>query len=80
MMTPIHTDLMKYSTPTAPTEHERQALRARRQARRAAFSTFIETVFSHAPQPKGSGVAAFDYAGNRTVCRSFEGGDVPPWQ
>ena len=44
MMTPIHTDLMKYSTPTAPTEHERQALRARRQARRAAFSTFIERV------------------------------------
>ncbi len=50
MMTPIHTDLMKYSTPTAPTEHERQALRARRQARRAAFSTFIEKVFSHAPR------------------------------
>ncbi len=47
MMTPIHTDLMKYSTPTAPTEHERQALRARRQARRAAFSAFIEKVLLH---------------------------------
>ena len=47
MMTPIHTDLMKYSTPTAPTEHERQALRARRQARRAAFSGFIKKVLLH---------------------------------
>lgn len=47
MMTPMHTDLMKYSTPTAPTEHERQALRVRRQARRAAFSGFIKKVLSH---------------------------------
>lgn len=44
MMTPIHTDLMKYSTPAAPTEHERQAFRSRRHARRVAFSTFSEKV------------------------------------
>ncbi len=50
MMTPMHTDLIKYSTPAAPTEHERQALRARRQTRRAAFLAFIETVFSHTPR------------------------------
>lgn len=47
MMTPMHTDLMKYSAPTAPNEQERQALRACRQARRAAFSTFIEKVSLH---------------------------------
>ena len=47
MMTPMHTDFIKYSTPTAPTEHERQALRVRRQARRAAFSGFIKKVLSH---------------------------------
>ncbi|WP_339985424.1 hypothetical protein [Gymnodinialimonas ulvae] len=46
-MTPMHTDLMKYSTPTAPTEHQRQALYARRRARRAAFSAFIKKVFLH---------------------------------
>lgn len=44
MMTPMHTDLIKYSTPTAPTEHERQALCARRQVRRAAVSAFIKKV------------------------------------
>ena len=42
MMTPMHTDLMKYSAPSTPTQHERQALCARRQARRAAFSAFIK--------------------------------------
>jgi hypothetical protein len=47
MMTPFHTDLMKYSTPAAPTAHERQALRALRLARRAAFSAFIEKVLLH---------------------------------
>jgi hypothetical protein len=50
MMTPFHTDLMKYSTPAAPTAHERQALRASRQARSAAFSTFIEKVFFRIPR------------------------------
>ncbi len=50
MMTPMHTDLLKYSSPAAPTWHERQALRAYRQARRAAFLAFIEEVFSHAPR------------------------------
>jgi hypothetical protein len=44
MMTAIHTDLMKYSTPAAPTAHERQALRVRRGARRAVFSAFIKKV------------------------------------
>ena len=38
MITPLHTDLMKYSAPAAPTAQERQALRIRRQARRAALS------------------------------------------
>lgn len=47
MLTPMHTNLMKYSTPSAPTEHERRALRARRQARRAAFSTLIKKVLLH---------------------------------
>ena len=47
MMTPMHTDLMKYSAPSAPTEHERQALRARRQARRAAFSAFNKKLLLH---------------------------------
>ncbi|AXI54085.1 hypothetical protein SuNHUV7_05340 (plasmid) [Pseudoseohaeicola sp. NH-UV-7] len=46
MMTPMQTDLIKYSTPAAPTSHERQALRARRQARRATFLAFIEKVFT----------------------------------
>jgi hypothetical protein len=41
-MTPFHTDLMKHSTPAAPTEHERQARRVRRQIRRAAVSALIE--------------------------------------
>ena len=50
MMTPMHTELMKYSTPATPTSHERRALRARRQARRAAFLAFVEKVFSHAPR------------------------------
>lgn len=50
MMTPLHTDLMKYSAPAAPTAHEREALRARRQTRRAAFLAFIERVFSHTPR------------------------------
>ena len=49
MMTPMHTDLIKYSTPAAPTAHERQAVRALRQTRRAAFLAFIERVFSHTP-------------------------------
>ena len=47
-MTPMHTDLINCSTPAALTSHERQALRARRQARRAAFIAFIEKVFSPA--------------------------------
>ncbi len=50
MMTPMHTDLMTHSTPAAPTAHEREALRARRQARRAAFRAFVAKVFSHAPR------------------------------
>ena len=50
MMTPFHTDLMKYSTPAALTAHERQALRARRQTRRAAFSAFIKKVLLHSPR------------------------------
>ena len=50
MMTPMHTDLMKYSTPAAPTSYERRALRARRQARRTSFAAFIKEVFSHAPR------------------------------
>jgi hypothetical protein len=37
-------------TPAAPTAHERQALRASRQARRVAFSTFIEKVFFRIPR------------------------------
>jgi hypothetical protein len=47
-MTAIHIDLMKYSTPTAPTAHERQVLRIRRQARRAMFSALINKVVLHA--------------------------------
>lgn len=50
MMTPFHTDLMKYSTPAVPTEHERQALRVRRKVRRAVFSAFIKKVLFHAPR------------------------------
>ncbi|MCU4653260.1 hypothetical protein N8I71_10475 [Roseibacterium sp. SDUM158016] len=50
MMTPFHTDLMKYSTPAAPTAHERQALHVRRQVRRAVFSAFIKKVLLHAPR------------------------------
>jgi hypothetical protein len=49
-MTPFHTDIMKYSTPVAPTAQERQALRVRRQVRRAAFSALIKKVLSHAPR------------------------------
>ena len=37
MMTPMNTDLMKHSTRTAPSEHERAALQAMRRARRARF-------------------------------------------
>ncbi len=47
MMTPFHTDLMKYSTPVASTTHERHAMRIRRQVRRVVFSAFIKRVFSH---------------------------------
>jgi hypothetical protein len=47
MMTPLHTDLMKYSAPAAPTAHEREALHALRQTRRAAFLALMERVFSH---------------------------------
>jgi len=50
MMTAIDTDLMKHSTPAVPTEHERQALRVRRQARRAVFYAFIKKVLLHAPR------------------------------
>ena len=50
MMTPFHTDLVKYSAPAAPTAHERKALRARRQTRRAAFLAFIERAFSNTPR------------------------------
>jgi hypothetical protein len=49
-MTPIHTDLMKHSTPASPTAHERQALRVRRQVRRAAISLFITKILLHAPR------------------------------
>lgn len=48
MMTPFQSDLVKYSRPTAPTANERQALRDRRKARRAAFAAFIKTVRLHA--------------------------------
>lgn len=50
MMTPMQTDLMNYSTPAAPTAHERQARRARRQARRITFLAFMEKVCSHVPR------------------------------
>jgi hypothetical protein len=50
MRTAIHTDLMKHSAPAAPTAHERRALRAHRQARRAVFSAFIKKVFLNAPR------------------------------
>jgi hypothetical protein len=49
MMTPMHTDLMKHSTPVAPTAHEREALRIRRQVRRDVFAAFIKKVLLHAP-------------------------------
>jgi len=49
-MTVIHTDLMKYSTHVAPTVHERQAVRFRRQVRRAEFLAFIKKVLSYAPR------------------------------
>ena len=50
MMTPMHTDFMKYSTPAPVTSHERQAMRSCRKARRAAFFVFIAEVFAHAPR------------------------------
>ncbi len=50
MMTPFHTDLMKYSTPVAPTTHERHAMRSLRQVRRVALSAFIKRVLSHVPR------------------------------
>jgi hypothetical protein len=50
MMTPMHTDLMKYSTPAAPTAHERQAMDVCRRARRSVFSAFIEKVLLRAPR------------------------------
>ena len=59
MMTPMHTDLIKYITPAAPTSHERQALRARRQACRATFLAFIEKVFTRPALPDGSDAAAY---------------------
>ena len=49
-MTPIHTDLIKCSAPAAPTEYEREALRARRLVRRAVFSAFIKKVLLHGPR------------------------------
>ena len=49
MMTLFHTDLMKHSTHAAPTAHERQALRVRRQVRRDVFSAFIKKVLWRAP-------------------------------
>lgn len=49
MMTPFHTDLMKYSTPVAPTTHERQAMRSLRQVRRVALSALKKRVLSHVP-------------------------------
>jgi hypothetical protein len=48
MMTPFHTDLMKYSNPAALTAHERQALRVQRQTRRAVLSAFFKRLLSHA--------------------------------
>jgi hypothetical protein len=50
MMTPFHTDLMKYCTQAAPTAHERQALRVRPDTRRAVFSAFLKNVLLHAPR------------------------------
>lgn len=50
MMTAIHTDLVRHSTPAVPTPHERQALRIRRQARRALLSAFISSLLSQAPR------------------------------
>ena len=47
MMTPMHPDLAKHSMPAAPAAHERDALRAYRKARRAAFLALIEKVFSY---------------------------------
>lgn len=50
MMTPMHTDLIKYSTPAAPTAYERQAMHTRCRTRRAVFRAFIEKVFSRTPR------------------------------
>ena len=52
MMTPMHADLVKHSTPTALTAHERQALRTRRKIRRAAILACIERVISHTARSK----------------------------
>ncbi len=60
MMMPFNTDLMKHpaAAHTAPTAHEREALRSRREARRAAFFAFVEEVFSQAPRHPASVVRA----------------------
>ncbi|MCV2866664.1 hypothetical protein [Defluviimonas sp. WL0075] len=56
MMAPFNTDLMKHppAALTAPTAHERAALRAiraaRRAARRAAFLAFVAAVFAQPPR------------------------------
>lgn len=50
MMTPFHTDLMTYSTPAAPTAHERQALRLHRHAHHAMVSAVIEKILSYRSQ------------------------------
>ncbi|MCV2868685.1 hypothetical protein OEW28_08595 [Defluviimonas sp. WL0002] len=52
MMVPFNTDLMKYPSAahTAATAHEREVIRARREARRAAFAAFVREVFAQPPR------------------------------
>jgi len=51
---------MKYpaASHTAPTTHEREALRRGREARRAAFFAFIEEIFEQAPRHAASSIRA----------------------
>jgi len=51
MMTPMHTDMIKHSTPAAPTAQEREAARAHRRAGAATFVAFIRQMFAYAPRP-----------------------------
>ena len=52
MMPPFNTDLMKHSAiaDTVPTEHEREAMRAQRKFRSAAFRAFIQAFFAQVPR------------------------------